>query len=162
MNLNKVFILGRVTADPQLRTTTGGQPVSSFSIATNRVWTDKAGAKQEDTEFHNVVVWGRQAEIATQFLTKGAMVLVEGRLQTRSWTDKTGGQRKTTEVICERLQLGPRAQGVGPRQGGGAGSTGGGGSGGKSGAAPREATAEELPTINIDESEGVKAEDLPF
>ena len=122
MNLNKVLIVGRVTADPQLRTTPGGQSVSGFSIATNRVWTDKSGAKQEDTEFHNVVVWGRQAEIATQFLTKGAMVLVEGRLQTRSWTDKTGGQRKTTEIICERLQLGPRAQGVGPRTAGQGGS----------------------------------------
>ncbi len=155
MNLNKVFILGRVTADPQLRTTTGGQSVSGFSIATNRVWTDKSGTKQEDTEFHNVVVWGRQVEIATQFLTKGAMVLVEGRLQTRSWTDKAGATRKTTEIICERLQLGPRAQGVGPRQ-----ATGDKRQGEPS--APQKAATEEIPTINIDESEEVKAEDLPF
>lgn len=163
MNLNKVLILGRVTADPQLRTTPGGQSVSSFSIATNRVWTDKNGAKQEDTEFHNVVVWGRQAEIATQFLTKGAMVLVEGRLQTRSWTDKQNQQRKTTEIICERLQLGPRAQGVGPRQGGPSTGSGQVASGGRSAStAAKPAAAEEIPTINIDESEEVKAEDLPF
>jgi single-strand DNA-binding protein len=163
MNLNKVFVLGRVTADPQLRTTTGGQSVSGFSIATNRVWTDKSGVKQEDTEFHNVVVWGRQAEIATQFLTKGAMVLVEGRLQTRSWTDKTGATRKTTEIICERLQLGPRAQGVGPRDSStGSGQAGGFSSGKGVSAAPKQPVAEEIPTINIDEGEEVKAEDLPF
>jgi single-strand DNA-binding protein len=79
MNLNKVFILGRVTADPQLRSTTGGSQVSSFSIATNRVWNDKSGSKKEEVEFHNVVAWGRQAEVASRFLTKGAVVLVEGR-----------------------------------------------------------------------------------
>ncbi|HUZ92743.1 MAG TPA: single-stranded DNA-binding protein [Candidatus Paceibacterota bacterium] len=155
MNLNKAIIIGRVTADPQLRTTAGGQPVSSFGIATNRVWTDKSGAKQEETEFHNIVVWGRTAEIAAQYLTKGATVLIEGRLQTRSWTDKTGGQRKTTEIICEKLQLGPRAQGAGPRQRGG-------GFAGGAKAAPVGKASEEIPTINIDESEEVKAEDLPF
>src|SRR3989344_4951640 len=113
MNLNKVLIVGRVTADPQVRQTTSGASVSSFSVATNRVWTDKAGAKQEETEFHNVVTWGRQAEIAGQFLTKGSLVLIEGRLQTRSWQDKQGGQRKTTEIICDRLQLGPRPHSTG-------------------------------------------------
>ncbi|MDP2598379.1 MAG: single-stranded DNA-binding protein [Candidatus Liptonbacteria bacterium] len=158
MNLNKVLILGRVTADPQLRTTPGGQSVSGFSIATNRVWTDKNGAKQEDTEFHNVVVWGRQAEIATQFLTKGAMVLIEGRLQTRSWTDKQNQQRKTTEIICERLQLGPRAQGVGPRNN----QTNSATSSGQKTTANPTTKAEEIPTINIDETEEVKPEDLPF
>src|SRR5512141_2709221 len=100
MNLNKVLILGRVTADPQLRTTTSGTSVASFSVATNRVWKGKDG-KQEETEFHNIVAWGRTAEIASQFLKKGAMVYVEGRLQTRSWQDKQGQNRKTTEIICE-------------------------------------------------------------
>ena len=103
MDLNKVILVGRVTADPQVRTTPGGQSVVTIGVATNRVWTDKAGAKQEETEFTNVVIWGRQAEIAGQYLTKGAMVLVEGRLQTRSWTDKQGQQRKTTEVMCDRM-----------------------------------------------------------
>lgn len=169
MNLNKVLIVGRVTADPQVRQTTSGASVSSFSVATNRVWTDKAGVKQEETEFHNIVTWGRQAEIAGQFLTKGSMVLIEGRLQTRSWTDKQGGQRKTTEIICDRLQLGPRPQG-----GGGAGrsaSPAGGQQGQASGqggvasqSTAKKPQTEELPTINMDEpgAEEIKPEDLPF
>jgi single-strand DNA-binding protein len=155
MDLNKVFILGRLTADPQLRTTTGGQSVTSFGVATNRVWTDKSGAKQESAEFHNVVAWGRQAEIASQFLTKGSVVLIEGRLQTRSWTDKQGQQRKTTEIISERLQLGPRPYGGGGRQ---PVAGGGGGAPAEKQAAPQE----EIPTINLEEEGETKAEDLPF
>lgn len=145
MNLNKVFILGRVTADPQLRTTQSGAQVSGFGVATNRVWTDKTGNKQEETEFHNVVVWGRQAEIAKQFLMKGSLVLIEGRLQTRSWQDQQGQNRKTTEIICERMQLGPRPAGKG------------GGFQGNEKASAKE----DLPEINIDESD-IKADDLPF
>src|SRR5689334_6730581 len=106
MNVNKVLIVGRVTAEPQLRTTPSGTSVATFSVATNRVWNGKEG-KKEETEFHNIVAWGRTAEVASQFLQKGAMVFVEGRLQTRSWQDKQGQQRKTTEIICESLQLGP-------------------------------------------------------
>jgi len=112
MNLNKVIIVGRVTAQPELRQIPSGASVTSFSIATNRVWTDKGGAKQEETEFHNVVAWGRQAEIASQYLTKGALVLIEGRLRTRSWEDKQGNTRRTTEIIIERLQLGPKPKGA--------------------------------------------------
>jgi single-strand DNA-binding protein len=108
MNLNKVIILGRVTANPTLRSTPGGQSVASLSIATNRVWTDKSGKKQEDATFHNVVLWGRQAEIASQYVVKGSTLLVEGRLQTRTWQDKDGNKRQTTEIICEHLQLGPK------------------------------------------------------
>lgn len=157
MNLNKVFILGRLTGDPQLRTTPGGQSVSSFSVATNRTWTNKSGARQEDTEYHNVVVWGRQAEIATQFLTKGSLVLVEGRLQTRSWQDKQGQNRKTTEIICERMQLGPR-----PGQPGQSGQFAG---KQEKPAAAGQADAnaqEEIPIIDLDEGGEIKAEDLPF
>src|SRR3989338_5523326 len=112
MNLNKVFILGRLTADPQLRATTSGQQVASFGIATNRVWNSKAGEKQEATEFHNIVLWGRQAEVASKYLIKGSLVLVEGRLQSRSWDDKQGQRRKVTEIIGERIQLGPRPGGA--------------------------------------------------
>jgi len=108
MNLNKVFILGRLTADPQLRATPSGQQVANFSVATNRVWNDKNGQKQESAEFHNIVVWGRQAEVASKFLNKGGLVLVEGRLQTREWDDKQGQKRKTTEIVADRIQLGPR------------------------------------------------------
>lgn len=151
MNLNKAIIAGRLTADPQLRQTTAGQPVASFGVATNRVWTDKAGAKQEAVEYHNIVVWGRQAEIASKFLNKGAIVLVEGRLQTRGWTDKTGGQRKTTEIVAERIQFGPRAYGGGGPQLASAGNVQAGAS---------QAPAPELPVIEIEDE--IKAEDLPF
>jgi single-strand DNA-binding protein len=109
MNLNKVFIIGRLTADPQLRTTQAGTQVATFSVATNRVWNDKIAGRREEAEFHNIVLWGRQAEIASRFLAKGNLVLIEGRLQTRTWEDQRGQSRKTTEVIGERLQLPPRA-----------------------------------------------------
>ena len=112
MNLNKAIIAGRLTGDPQLRQTATGAPVASFSVATNRVWNDKAGAKQTEVEYHNIVVWGRQAEIASKFLVKGGLVLVEGRLQTRSWDDKLGQKRKTTEIVADRIQLGPRPAGA--------------------------------------------------
>lgn len=149
MNLNKVFIVGRMTADPQLRTTPSGQSVTTFGVATNRVWTGKSGNKEEQTEFHNVVAWGRQAEIASQFLKKGGLVLVEGRLQTRGWQDKQGQNRKSTEIICERLQLGPR-------QTGGAAPTP------PSAEEPRAPKEEEIPVITLEEGEEIKPEDLPF
>jgi len=163
MNLNKVFIIGRVTSDVVLKATASGQPVCNFSVATNRVWTDKSGAKQESSEFHNVVAWGRQAEVASQFLTKGGLVMVEGRLQTRAWTDSNNQQRRTTEIVCETLQLGPRTSGAGsaPRSGGYAKPAP------KSTATDHDALdtlgdlEEPLPEISSDESE-IKAEDLPF
>ncbi len=156
MNLNKVFLIGRLTADPQLRTTTGGQSVTSFSVATNRVWTDKQGQKQEDVQFHNVVVWGRQAEIASQFLKKGSMVMVEGRLQNRSWQDKQGQNRTTTEVVCERMQFGPRAGSTSAPQAGGWQ--------GKSAAPAQgvdESPHEALPEIDLEEGD-IKPENIPF
>lgn len=107
MNLNKVFILGRVTADPQPRTTPAGQTVLALGVATNRTWTDKNKQKQEEVEFHNVVLFGRQAEVAAQYLKRGSLVLFEGRNRTRSWTDKDGNEHRITEVICENMQLGP-------------------------------------------------------
>ena len=160
MNLNKVFIIGRLTADPQLRTTPGGQSVTSFGVATNRMWTDKAGARQSETEYHNVVAWGRTAEVASQFLTKGSVVFVEGRLRTRAWQDKQGQTRKSTEIITERLQLGPRP-------GGGGGVSGGSSAQAQADAPAGEAAAtatEEIPTINLDDEEkgSIKPEDLPF
>jgi single-strand DNA-binding protein len=147
MNLNKVFIAGRLTADPQIRTTAGGTQVATFSVATNRVWTDKSGARKDATEFHNVVVWGRQADVAAKFLSRGSTVLVEGRLQTRSWEGKDGRLRKTTEIISERLQLGPRTGAAGAER-----------TASKEAAPP---AAAEMPVIEIGEEE-IKAEDLPF
>lgn len=150
MNLNKVYILGRVTADPEVRTTTTGERVSSFSVATNRVWTDKSGAKKEATEFHNVVVWGRQADIAGQFLSKGALVLIEGHLQTRSYQGKDGIQRKTTEIVGERLQLGPRSAGGAQRTQAQPG-------------ASEESLQAEVPVIELeDDVLDIRPEDLPF
>lgn len=148
MNLNKVFILGRLTADPILRATPSGQQVASFSLATNRVWNDKGGQKQEAVEYHNIVVWGRQAEVASKFLAKGGLAFIEGRMQTRSWQDKTGQNRKTTEIVAENIQLGPRAGGGAPRTGGDY-------------SAPAAPSIDaQVPTIEIEED--VKSEDLPF
>ena len=108
MNLNKVFILGNLTRDPELRQTPNGQNVATFGVATNRMWTNQSGVKQNQTEFHNVVLWGRLAEIAHQYLAKGRLVLIEGRLNTRVWQDQSGQKRNRTEIIAENMQLGPR------------------------------------------------------
>ncbi|MDD5639799.1 MAG: single-stranded DNA-binding protein [Candidatus Pacebacteria bacterium] len=112
MNLNKVFLLGRVASDIELKRTPSGQSVCSFSLATNRVYKDASGQKKEDSQFHRVVLWARQAEIASQFLAKGALVLIEGRLQNRSWEDKSGNKRITTEIVGEAMQLGPKSAGI--------------------------------------------------
>ena len=108
MNLNKVFVLGNLTKDPELRQTAGGQAVCSFGIATNRFYKDATGQRQQQAEFHNIVAWGRQAEIIHQYLKKGSILLVEGRLQTRSWQDQQGTKHWRTEIIADQIQLGPR------------------------------------------------------
>jgi single-strand DNA-binding protein len=110
MNLNKAFILGRLTADPEARALPSGQAISNFSLATNRVWKDKTGNRQESTDFHNIVLFGRLADVANQYLNKGKMCLVVGRIQNRSWEGKDGQKRYRTEIIGEELQLGPRMQ----------------------------------------------------
>jgi single-strand DNA-binding protein len=160
MNLNKVFIVGRLTADPQLRSTPSGTAVGTFSIATNRVRLDKNGSRQDETEYHNIVVWGRQAEVASKFLTKGAMAMVEGRLQTRSWTDKQGQTRKTTEIICERLQLGPRAAGATAGQSWGSKSSTSQESAGNE--LTQEIKEEDIPIIDVEDEGDIKTEELPF
>ena len=111
MNLNKVFIIGRLTQDPEIRSTQSGQSVATIRMATNRVWTDKSGQKQEGTEYHTIVAWGRLGEIAGQYLKKGGLAMFEGRLQTRSWVDQNSNKRYTTEIVAESLQMGPRAAG---------------------------------------------------
>jgi single-strand DNA-binding protein len=109
--LNKVMLIGNLGRDPEVRSTPSGQQVANFSLATNRKWKDRDGNLQEQTEWHNIVCWGRQAEIAAQYLTKGRQIFVEGRLQTRSWDDKqTGDKRYRTEIVCDNFQmLGTRA-----------------------------------------------------
>ena len=108
MNLNKVFVLGNLTRDPEVRVLPSGSSVASFGMATNRFFTDKQGEKQQQVEYHNIVAFGKLAEIAQSFLTKGSLVLIEGRLQTRSWQDSSGNKRSRTEIVAERLQLGPK------------------------------------------------------
>ena len=113
--INKVILIGRLGRDPEVRTTPSGQPVTNFTVATNRNYNDRDGNRQEQTEWHTIVCWGRQAEIAGQYLTKGRQIYIEGRLQTRSWEDRQSGEKKyRTEVICENFQmLGPRGDGAG-------------------------------------------------
>jgi single-strand DNA-binding protein len=105
MNLNKAILIGRLTRDPELKTTSAGQSVTNFGLATSRFFTDKSGNKQSQTEFHNIVLFGRVADIASQYLTKGSLTYIEGRITTRSWEDAQGNKRYRTEVIGERLQL---------------------------------------------------------
>lgn len=103
MNLNKAMIIGNVVRDPEMKTTPGGQNVTSFSVATNLVWNDQSGQRQEKVEFHNIVAWRKLAEITSQYLKKGSKVYVEGRLQTRSWDDPNGVKRYRTEIITENM-----------------------------------------------------------
>lgn len=155
MNVNKVILVGRLTRDPEIRSTSSGQNVASISIATNRFWSDKSGQKQEQTEYHNIVLWGRLAEIAGQYLVKGQEAYFEGRLQTRKFTGKDGVERRTTEIVAENMQLGSRP--------------GGGGSFSPQNSSPQsqdnssqEAKDDPIPTINLDEEDEVKIEDVPF
>lgn len=109
--VNKVILIGNLGKDPELRYTPGGQAVASFSLATGEKWKDKDGVMQDRTEWHNIVVWGRQAEIAKNYLSKGRQIYIEGRIQTRSWEDKDGNKRYTTEIVAQRLNfLGSREQ----------------------------------------------------
>lgn len=143
MNLNKAFIIGNLTRDPELRSLPSGVPVTSFGMATNRVFKDKTGQKKEDVQFHNIVAFGKQAEIAKQYLFKGSSVLIEGRIQNRTWEAQDGTKKNRTEIICERLQLGPRRA--------------------ERGAAPEKEQnkPEALETIEYPEEE-TNPEDIPF
>ena len=109
MDLNKVMVIGNIVRDPEMRTTPNGRNVSSFSIATNRVWKDANDQKQTKAEFHNIVAWGRLAEIVSQYLKKGSKVYVEGRLETRSWDDPNGIKRYRTEIIANNMIMLDRA-----------------------------------------------------
>ncbi len=114
-SVNKVILIGNLGRDPETRYTTGGDAVTNLRIATTETWKDKAGEKQEKTEWHTVVLFGRQAEIAGEYLKKGRPVYIEGRLQTRKYTDKEGVEKYSTEIVGDRMQL------LGGREGGGGG-----------------------------------------
>lgn len=148
MYLNKALIIGNLTRDPELKSLPSGTQVTTFGVATNRVWKDKDGQKQEDTEFHNIVVFGRQAETTAQYLRKGSSVLVEGRLQTRSW-ESEGQKKYRTEIVADRVQFGARSSD------GGAPSEG---------ATPRSAPAAKAKGKGDIEypEEDINPEDIPF
>ena len=114
MYLNKALVYGNLTRDPEMRSLPSGIQVASFSLATNRVWKDKNGAKQESSDFHNIVVFGRQADTVSQYLKKGSAAFVEGRMQTRSWDGQDGQKKYRTEIVADRVQFGPRSTGAAP------------------------------------------------
>ncbi len=144
MNLNKAIIVGRLTRDPEKRVIPdSGQSVTSFGLATNSYFKDKSGENQERTEFHNIVLFGHLADIAEQYLKKGSLALFEGRLQTRSWDDKEGNKRQRTEIVAERMQLGPRSSEER-----------------SSNNAPSGKQEKEIPVI--DEDDEINVEDIPF
>ena len=138
MNLNKAFVLGNVTRDPEVRALPSGAQVTSFGIATNRFYTDQAGQKKQEAEFHNIVCFGKLADISSKYLTKGSLVLIEGRIKTRNWMNSAGVKQYKTEIIADALQLGPR----------GAGQSGGSGQYNKS-FAPQEPSAPKTDDIPI-------------
>ncbi|MEI6297044.1 MAG: single-stranded DNA-binding protein [bacterium] len=152
MYLNKAIIIGNLTKDPEIRALPSGQKVSSFGVATNRTWKDKDGNKQEGTEYHNVSVFGKQAETCNQYLKKGQSVLVEGRMQTRSWDAQDGTKRYKTEIVADKVQFGPKGNGSG---GQGAGTT--------STATPSKNSApvDNSPQIDYPEEE-INPDDIPF
>ena len=145
MDLNRATILGRLTRDPEVRTTQSGRMVAQVGVATGRSWKDQSGVKQEQTEFHNCVLWGKLAEIAGNYLAKGRRVYIEGRLQTHDWVGQDGVKRYRTEVIVEQLIMldGPRGT-----------------SGGAPAAAPSESSVP-TPTDGGGDEE-IKVEDIPF
>ena len=152
MYLNKAIVIGNLVRDPELRSLPSGIKVCSFSLATNRVWKDKNGAKQESADYHNVVVFGSQAETVAQYMKKGNSMLVEGRMQTRSWDDKGTGEKKyRTEIIADRTQFGPKGSGA---------STGGTTGGNESGPKAQNSN-DEGDTIEYPE-EDINPEDIPF
>ena len=152
MYLNKAMIFGNLTRDPEMKSLPSGMQVTSFSIATNRVYNDRDGKRQEHVDYHNIVVFGKQAETSAKWLKKGSSAYVEGRLQTQSW-EKDGVKQYRTEVVADRVQFGPRTDGGGggnyqANAGAGAATTGGG--------------QESAPVMPEYPSEEINPEDIPF
>jgi len=151
MNLNKAFLIGRLTRNPETKSLPSGQPVTSFGMATDRYYYDKSGGRQQKTEFHNIVIFGKLAEIAAQYLLKGSLVYIEGRIQNRTWKDPAGNQRFRTEIVAERMQLGPKSAKreipESPQRP-------------EEIQKPEETPAEEIPII--EENEEINVKDIPF
>jgi len=153
MDLNKVMLIGRLTRDPEARSTPAGQSVCSFSVATSRKWNDQQGQKQEKTEFHNIVAWGKLSDICSQYLTKGKQIYIEGRLQTRDWEGQDGVKRYRTEVVMDNMIM--------------LGSKGDGGPSSAPAAPSTPVITEDVPTDKSDATGGkgsdeINVEDIPF
>ncbi len=147
MYLNRAIIIGNLTRDPEQKALPSGIAVTTFGVATNRVWKDKEGKKQESADYHNIVVFGRQAETAAQYLKKGSNVLVEGRIQTRSWDGQDGQKKYRTEIVADRVQFGPRNSGTASAP--------------ESNKNKSSAKKEEIDTIQYPEEE-INPDDIPF
>ena len=151
MYLNKAFLYGNLTRDPEIKALPGGTQVASFGIATNRTFKDKNGVRQDQTEYHNIVAFGKTAETIGQYMKKGKPIFVEGRIQTRSWDDKGTGEKKyRTEIVVDNFQFGPQAPG-----------TGGAGYSAPAAKPEQKEEAPSLDTINYPE-EDINPEDIPF
>lgn len=146
MYLNKAIVYGNLTRDPELKSLPSGIQVCSFSLATNRVYNDRDGKRQEQADYHNIVVFGKQAETSAKYLKKGSGALAEGRLQTRSW-DKDGVKQYRTEIVADRIQFGPR---------------GGGSTAGEGGTAPASESAQNSGGAPEYPEEDINPEDIPF
>ena len=145
MYLNKVILIGNLTRDPELKAIPSGNKVCTFGLATNRVYKDSNGVRQEKTDFHNIVVWGKTAENVAMYMKKGSQILVEGRLETRSWDDAgTGAKKYRTEIIADTIQFGSKNS-----------------SSGNSNQSPKQEEGDSLDTIEYPD-EQINAEDIPF
>jgi single-strand DNA-binding protein len=182
MDLNKVMLIGNVTQDPEVRTTPQGQNVCSFSVATNRTWTDQSGQRQSKAEFHNIVAWRKLADICAQYLQKGKKIYVEGHLQTRNWLAQDGNKKYRTEIIADNMIMLSYGQGQGAGAATGAAGAAGTGAIASTGKkfGGKAATTDVVPTVDLDadtkdskkpvtvgagkgaDTETITIEDIPF
>ncbi|HEY0701898.1 MAG TPA: single-stranded DNA-binding protein [Candidatus Acidoferrales bacterium] len=167
MSVNKVILVGRLGRDPETRFTGGGQAVANFSVATDETYKDKNGERQKRTEWHKIVVWGKQAEIAQQYLKKGSLIFIEGRIQSREWQDKEGQKRTSFEIVATNFRmLGGKSDGAaaGAGAGGGASRSGGGYGGGSGGGRSADPDFEggAMPEEPMGGAPEISDEDIPF
>jgi single-strand DNA-binding protein len=160
MSVNKVILVGRLGRDPETRFTSGGQAVANFSVATDETYKDRNGERQKRTEWHKIVVWGKQAEIAQQYLKKGSLIFIEGRIQSREWQDKEGQKRTSFEIVATNFRmLGGRGDGMAAGAGAGGGSAARGGSAGGDDFGHEPGPSEEFGPSSGPE---ISDEDIPF
>ena len=151
MDLNKAMLIGRVTQDPELRNTPNGASVTNFGLATNLVWTDQSGQRQEKVEFHNIVAWRKLAEICGQYLRKGSKIYIEGRLETQSWDDQSGNKKYRTEIVADNMIMLDRKS-----------EANSGGNNFNEPNAPREEPPTQTSNKNSGGEEEINVEDIPF